>query len=192
MLAVESVVAPGTVLALWPVPTSGTIALADHLGDAAIHTTTPSLLDAVSVDAVAISGRAHRVIVALPTTRLAWTIDVPPAAVLHGGAAMRPDVWLQPSDGANLEISVEEGGERTLVARYTLAPFLFEDHRTLFPVEVPLAPWAGRRVTLAFETDPERWGNAVNDVPVWVEPRIEWPRRSGDVGGIAPRDVPKR
>jgi hypothetical protein len=43
-------------------------------------------------------------------------------------------------------------------------------------MRVSLDPWAGRTVTLAFETDPERWGNAVNDVPLWLEPRIEWPR----------------
>lgn len=187
VLAVASVVVAGTVVVLWPAAPLATATLADHLGDAAIHTTTPSLLDAVSVEAAAFGGRAYRVIVALPTSRLAWTIDVAPDAVLRGGAAMRPDVWLQPSDGANMDVYVEEGGERTLVARYTLTPYLFEDHRTLFPVEVPLAPWAGRRITLAFETDPERWGNAVNDVPVWVEPRIEWPRTAEDGAGVIPR-----
>jgi hypothetical protein len=177
LLATCGLVLAGTVIVLLPQPEHQALRLIDHLGDAEIRSSWPTLRQGVAVQAVALFGPVHRALVALPTSALTWTVDVPPGAHLRGGVAMRPDVWTAPSDGANLEIFVEDQAQRTLVARFTLAPYLFEDHRRLFPIDIPLEPWAGRRVTLTLATDPERWGNAVNDVPLWVEPRMEWPRK---------------
>jgi hypothetical protein len=176
LLATCGLVLAGTVIVLLPQPEHQELRLIDHLGDADIRSSWPTLREGVAVQAVALFGPVHRALVALPTSALSWTVDVPPGAHLRGGVAMRPDVWTAPSDGANLEVFVEDQAQRTMVARFTLVPYLFEEHRRLFPLDVPLEPWAGRRVTLTLATDPERWGNAVNDVPLWVEPRLEWPR----------------
>jgi len=176
LLAAVAVVLAGNVVALWPTPAGRSITLIDQLADATIESSWPSIRQGIAVQLVTIHAPVFRAMVALPVSRVAWTVDVPRGAFLRGGAAMRADVWRAPSDGANLSVYVEAATGRTLVAQYTLAPYLYEHHRNLFPLEVPLEPWAGQAVTLAFETDPERWGNFVNDVPVWVEPRIEWPR----------------
>lgn len=176
VLATLAVVAGGLGVAMVPRPSHRVIRLIDHMADARIATTTPLLHEGVEVQRVGIAGRAYQVIVALPTSRLAWTVDVPKGALLLGDAAMRPDVWPKESDGANLTVSVETVESRTVVARFTLVPYIDGNHRQRHPMRVSLDPWAGQTVTLVFETDPERWGNAVNDVPIWVDPRIEWPR----------------
>jgi hypothetical protein len=176
VLAIVAVVVGGIAVVLVPMPTHRVIQLTEHLGEASIETPGAGLHERVDVQAVGILGRAYQAIVALPPSRIAWRIDVPKGALVLGHAAMRPDVWEKESDGANLVVSVETDTERTEVARFTLVPYAIWHHRERHPMRVSLDPWAGRTVTLAFETDPERWGNAVNDVPLWLEPRIEWPR----------------
>ena len=177
LLGVAAIVSVGLGVLLQPAAPHRIIRLTDHMADAHIETTASSLHDGIAVQPVVMLGRAYVSIVALPTSRLVWTLDVPKGALLLGHAAMRPDVWLEPSDGANLTVSVvTAGGTKVEVARYTLVPYLLAEHRALHPLRVSLDPWAGQTVALVFETDPERWGNAVHDVPLWVVPRIEWPR----------------
>jgi hypothetical protein len=175
MLAGLVVAAGGLAVVMMPTPTHRVIRLIDSLGHARIETSARGLHEGIDVQAVGILGRAYQAIVALPPSRLAWTVEVPKGALLLGDAAMRPDVWDKEGDGANLTVSVESAAARTEVARFTLAPYLYWHHRDRHPMRVSLDPWAGQTITLVFETDPERWGNAVNDVPLWVNPRIEWP-----------------
>lgn len=177
LLATVLLVAGALAVAAWPVPPLRSIHLDQHLAAAEIVATTPSLHDAVAVQPVAFAGRAYRAIVALPPATLSWTVDLPTGALLEGHAAMRPDVWDAASDGVNLRVTVvDAAGRRHAVAAFTLVPAQIWEHRGLHPFRVSLDPWARTRVTLVFETDPERWGNAVNDVPIWVDPRIVWPR----------------
>ncbi|MBA2354365.1 MAG: hypothetical protein H0V80_06815 [Acidobacteria bacterium] len=163
-------------VALWPTPVRRTLDLIDHLPDARITTTWRSLHEGVSRERVVFFGPLRRVIVAMPSTRLAWTVEVPRGSVLQFGAAMRPDMWNRESDGITMDVVIEHRGARLPVAHFTLVPMLIETHKNEHPGYVPLDRWAGQQITVVFETTPERWGNAVNDVPVWVEPRIEWPR----------------
>ena len=174
--AVGLVVIAGCSLVLLPTSRDRQLDLIDALPDAAIGTTWPSLHAAISREPVVFFGRISRGIIALPTTRIAWTVDVPPGAVLRVGAAMRPDMWERLGDGIQMFVLVEHAGSPTVGASLTLFPAGVVQHRRLFPVEIDLGRWANQRIRLVFESTPERWGNAVNDVPVWVEPRIEWPR----------------
>jgi hypothetical protein len=175
-LAVWLIAVIGVVLAARPTGRYRSIDLIDALPDAHVDTTWPSLHAAISPELVVFFGRIHRSIVAMPTSTIRWEVDVPRGAVLRFGAAMRPDMWTRESDGIQMRVRVEHDGTSTQVAELTLVPMLVEMHKRLHQGEVGLNPWAGRRVTLAFESTPERFGNAVNDVPVWTEPRIEWPR----------------
>ena len=166
----------GVALAARPTGRYRSLDLIEALPDARIETTWPSVHAAISAQPVVIFGRIHRAIVALPTSVIRWEIDVPRGAVLRFGAAMRPDMWSRESDGIQMRVRLEHAGVTTQLADYTLVPMLVEMHKQLHQSESVLAPWAGERVTLVFESTPERFGNAVNDVPVWVAPRIEWPR----------------
>ncbi len=176
VVATSVVVGAGLAVAMWPTPADRRLDLIAALPDAAIATTWPTLHGGVSAGRLAAFGRIHDAIEVMPTTTIRWTIDVPPRAVLRTGALMRPDLWALPSDGMELFVGIEHAGGRTQAAALTLFPMGVIEHRRLFPLEIPLQPWAGQRVTIVFEATPERWGNAVNDVAVWTEPRIEWPR----------------
>lgn len=175
VLVTTLIVGAGIVIALWPMPSRRMLLLADHLADARIETPMP-LHDAIDVQLLTIErGREVRSIVALPPARITWTLQVPAGAQLVGHAAMRADVWFKEGDGANLSVRiVDAAGVAREVARFTLFPWQIAAHRTYHPFRVPLDPWAGQEVAIVFETDPERWGNAVNDVPIWVEPRVEY------------------
>lgn len=177
LFAVTAIATCGVAALLRPPAPHRIIRLTEHLSDARIETTRPSVHEGFTVEPVAIFGRVHVSVVALPTSRLEWSLDVPKGALLLGDVAMRPDVWFKESDGSNLIVSVvPEDGEAVEVARYTLVPYMMDSHRGLHQLRVSLDPWAGQTVRLVFETDPERWGNAVHDVPLWVNLRIEWPR----------------
>ncbi len=182
------VVAGGCLVALWPTPSRGRLDLIEALPDARIETTWPSLHDGVSRQTVVFFGRVYPAIIAMPTSRIAWTVEVPPDAMLRVGAAMRADLWGAESDGIQMHAAVEHAGGRTDVAALTLFPLMLVEHRRLVPIDVSLQPWAGQRVRIVLESTPERWGNAVNDVPVWTEPRIEWPRRPGSPGARVVRE----
>ncbi len=166
----------GVAIAAVPTEPYRSIDLLDALPDARMETTWPSLHAGISLEPVVIFGRVYRSIVAMPSSTIRWEVDVPRGAHLRFGAAMRPDMWERVSDGIQMFVSVEADGVSTRVVQHTLAPMFVETHKNLHPSDVRLDPWAGTRVTIVFETTPERWGNAVNDVPVWVEPRIDWPR----------------
>jgi len=171
----------GLLIVLSPTTRLTSLDLVAALPEARLDTSWPSLHAGISIQPVIFEHVRYPSIVAMPTSRIAWKLDVPKGAVFRGGAAMRPDVWLSNSDGVQMSVTVEHALGRTVMAHLTLFPLGVEAHRKLFPLEVPLHPWAGQRVTLVLETTPERWGNAVNDVPVWTSPRVEWPRREGTV-----------
>lgn len=187
MLA-SAVAIGGVVVALWPTPRERTLDLIDALPDAAIETTWEAVHGAVAFRFTDFPEGRYRTIHALPTTRIAWTIDVPQGAVFHAGAAMRPDLWMANSDGIQMGVNVVEGETSTPLTLLTLFPLGVPEHRRLVPVDLSLHPWAGRRITLVLEATPERGGNAVNDVPVWAAPRITWPRRlSAGEAKVVPR-----
>jgi len=167
----------GVLLALWPTSRDRTLDLIDALPDARIETTWESVHGGVAFRFTDFPIGRYRTIHALPTTRLAWTIDVPRDAVFRAGASMRPDLWDANSDGIQMGVTVIDGDVRTPLTLLTLFPMVVAEHRRLVPIDLSLHPWAGRRITLVLESTPERAGNAVNDVPVWAEPRITWPRR---------------
>lgn len=174
--AVLIVVCAGAALAARPTGRFQSLDLIAALPDARHQTTWPSVHAGIAEQAVLIDGHILRAIVALPTSTIRWTVQVPRDAVLRFGAAMRPDMWERRSDGIEMRVRVEHAAGATTVTDYTLVPMQVPAHKRLFATEVPLQPWTGQQVTIVFETTPERWGNAVNDVPVWTEPRIEWSR----------------
>lgn len=175
--AVSVVSVFGVLLALWPTPRDRTLDLIEALPDARIDTTWESVHGGVAFRVTTFFEVRRRSIHTLPTTRLAWTLDVPRDAVFRAGASMRPDLYAATSDGIQMGVTVIDGETRTPLTLLTLFPMIVAEHRRLVPLDLSLHPWAGRRITLELEATPERAGNAVNDVPVWTEPRITWPRR---------------
>jgi len=137
------------------------------------RTTLDSLTEAFSVVDVSLEGHRRRAIFAHPTSRITWAVDVPPNAVLRTDAGMRMESWVGEGDGATFRVGVGDGTTYREYFERILDPYHRPEDRGWVPIEVDLAPYAGRRVTIVFNTGPGPWDNAVRDAAVWGAPRIE-------------------
>lgn len=150
----------------------GAIDLIELFPDAEKRTTMASLEDAFAIETVVISGERQRSLFAHPFSRVIWTVTVPEGAVLRTAAALRPDSWKSPSDGAIFRVGVSDGPTYTNLAREVVRPQDVPSDRRWFPIEIDLSAYAGRQVQVIFNTEPGESGNAVGDACVWGSPRI--------------------
>lgn len=148
------------------------IRLLDQFPEAEKRTTYGSLQQAFDVQDVTIDGVRRPSLLALPFSRVTWTVDVPPQAVLRTAVAFRPDAWRQEGDGAMFRIGVSDGARYAEVYRRYVAPFASAGDRRWYNVEADLSSFEGSRVSLIFNTEPGELGNAVADATVWGAPRV--------------------
>jgi hypothetical protein len=148
------------------------IPLLDRFPEAEKRTTYGSLQQAFDVQDVTIDGVQRPSLLALPFSRVTWTVDVPPQAVLRAAVAFRPDAWRQEGDGALFRIGVSDGARYEEVYRRYVAPYASAGDRRWYNVEADLSSFAGSRVSLIFNTEPGELGNAVADATVWGAPRV--------------------
>lgn len=137
------------------------------------RTTMGSLTEAFAVIDVTLHGERRRAIFAHPTSRITWDVDVPADAVLRTEAGMRLESWTAPGDGATFRIGIGDGPTYREVYERLLDPYNRPEDRGWAAIEIDLAPYAGRRVRIVFNTTPGPWDNAVRDAAVWGAPRIE-------------------
>jgi hypothetical protein len=178
-LAATVIALGGIVTCVLPAPSVREVDLLRHVPDARFETVWP-LHAGIALEPAIFFQRVYRGLVMMPPATVTWTIDVPPDAVFTTRAGGRADLWLAQSDGFSMFVEVIDAGRVTPIARLGLFPLGVPAHRNLHPVAVSLAPWRGRRVNLRLRVDPGDAANAVNDVPVWVEPRITCGRRPCD------------
>ncbi|MCL4812934.1 MAG: hypothetical protein KJ061_10635 [Vicinamibacteraceae bacterium] len=158
--------------------------LIDHLTDASFNTGASPIRDTYGLRHATIRGREHRCLQAVPPSRLTIGVDVPDAARLTGMVTLHPDVWEMPGDGVDFRIEVLDGDRRAVVYGRSVYPYHYPADRRPMSVNVDLAEYAGRRVTLVFITGPGPTGNAVYDAALWCGMGI--PRALGgttDAGG---------
>lgn len=140
--------------------------------DAEKRTTMPSLEEGYAIQTVVIDGDRKQSLFAHPFSRVTWVVTVPPGAVLRTSAALRPDAWTSPGDGALFRVGVSEGTTYTEFFKQRVQPSQRPEDRRWFPVEVDLTQYAGREVKVIFNTEPGDSGNAVGDAAVWGAPRV--------------------
>jgi hypothetical protein len=151
---------------------AGAIDLIDGFPDAEKRTTMASLAEGYAIESVSIDGDRKRSIFAHPFSRITWSVAIPPRAVLRTAAALRPDVWGSPGDGALFRIGISDGATYTEFYKQMIQPFDVPADRRWFPVEVDLSAYAGRTVKVIFNTEPGDAANAVADACIWGAPRI--------------------
>ena len=156
-----------------PVEQSTVIDLVDRFPEADKRTSAGSLHEAFAVQDVTIHGEMKRSIFALPPSRIIWKVDVPAGAVLETSFGMREDSWTVDGDGVTFRVGISDGQRFQDFARRWLNPRSRAEDRGWFPVRVDLAPYAGRRVEVIFNTEPNF--NSVHDAAVWGAPRIVVP-----------------
>jgi hypothetical protein len=150
----------------------GAIDLLARFPEATKRTTMVALNDGFHYAEVTYASRRFTCIVALPPSRITWTVDVPPNAELRGFAGMRPDTWTVVSDGALLRVGVSDGATYEQAVRRYFQPAADPADRLIAPFSMDLSKYAGRRVDVIFNTEPGEMNNAVGDAAIWCEPRI--------------------
>lgn len=158
----------------------GSVDLLAAFPEAEKRTTFGTLHEAFDLQDVTIAGVRRPSLLALPFSRVTWTVEVPPDAVLRAAVAFRPDTWTREGDGAMFRIGVSHGTRYEEVYRRYLAPYASAADRRWYNVEADLSSFAGARVSLIFNTEPGELGNAVADATVWGAPRLV-PRASARV-----------
>lgn len=141
--------------------------LIDHLTEASFNTGEAPIRDTYGLREATVRGREFRCVQAVPPSRLTIDVDVPAAARLTGSIALHPTVWELPGDGVDFRIEVLDGERRSVVYGRSVYPYLYPADRRPMSVNVDLAEYAGRRVTLVFITGPGPSGNAVYDAALW-------------------------
>lgn len=150
----------------------GSIDLLALFPEATKRTTMLSLIDAFHYQTVTRESRRLSCVLAHPSSRITWTLDVPANAELRGFAGLRPDTWFGGSDGAVFRAGVSDGTTYEQWYRRDFKPGTNPADRVMAPFSIDLSKYAGRRVDVIFNTEPGELGSAYGDAALWCEPRI--------------------
>ena len=99
-------------------------------------------------------------------------LDVPPDVRLRTAVAVNPKHWYDAPVGVAFELAVIDGGRREVVYQRQLSPNTIISDRGWFEVDVPLARWAGRAVTLELSTAVDTPDGERLLMAGWAAPRL--------------------
>ncbi|CAN5804701.1 hypothetical protein BH18ACI5_BH18ACI5_05860 [soil metagenome] len=129
--------------------------------------------EAFAVRDVIISGESKPSITVEQPTRMAWDLTVPDHAWVEAEVALREEAWTRAGDGVLFRIGISLDGRYDELLNQAVNPFGRPDDRGWVPVAVDLSAYAGRAVSVIFNTGPGLEGdNRANDLAVWGSPRI--------------------
>ena len=111
-------------------------------------------------------------ILALPSSRITWTVDVGPTAMLSVRVGIRNDTWWLDGDGALFRVGVATAGGYEELRRLYLNPSALVEDRRYDLLRFDLARFAGQRLNIVFNVEPGLSHNAVNDAAMWCGPRV--------------------
>ena len=138
--------------------------------DVGKRTTMASVQQAFVYTDVSWRGRRMHCVTALPFARITWAVDAQPGTELRGWLGMRPDVWQGHGDGSTFRVGVNDAGRYVEHAKRRLHPDAHPSDRVFVPIRVDLSEYAGRRIEVVLNTEPEY--NAVGDAALWCEVRV--------------------
>jgi hypothetical protein len=144
--------------------------LVTEFPETAKRTTMASLQDAFHYDQVTWNGRSMRCIMALPFSRINWSVDAQPNTELRGWYGMRQDTWQGNGDGSTFRVGIVDSGAYSQSVNRWLNPDLKPGDRTFVPIRVDLSPHAGRRIEVVLNTEPQL--TPVGDAALWCEVRV--------------------
>jgi hypothetical protein len=150
------------------------IDLVDLFPEAEKRTSVASLEAAFQLKDVTVNGEKKHCIFAHPFSRITWKVKIPPNAVVKTSFALQPDVWDKDTDGVQFRVGVSDGrAYEELLSQY-VNPRARRSDRRWFTVGLDLSSYAGREVSVIFNTDagPPGDGNTSYDWAVWGEPRV--------------------
>ncbi|MEO6222695.1 MAG: hypothetical protein ABIP90_05555 [Vicinamibacterales bacterium] len=126
-----------------------------------------------SVADVPIGGIAKSSIRVEHPSRIAWDVMVPRHAWVEADLALQEAAWNAPGDGVVFRVGVSHANVYTELLAQVVNPFEQPADRRWVPIAVDLTPYAGRRVSLIFNTRAGLSGdNRTNDLAVWGALRL--------------------
>jgi Gpi18-like mannosyltransferase len=127
----------------------------------------------VGISSFAIDGEKRTVLYVNPPSEVRYRLTPPPGAVLRCGIALNPATWAPgKGHGVTFEVRVaEQGVEGTLFSRY-VDPERNPADRRWQEVQVDLASFAGREITLIFATTGDSAGYFDLDAAGFSDPTI--------------------
>lgn len=145
------------------------IDLVDRLPGADVRTTQGDGASGITVREVTIGGQTRRAILARPYSRITYTLDVPRRAALEAAFAVAAT---GAGSGAQFRIGISDG--RTyddLLREHVAAAGVDGAWRT---ARIALSAYAGRSVTLSFNTDPDQEVGAGAEAAeaLWADLRV--------------------
>jgi len=119
---------------------------------------------------VTLGGETRASIAVAQASRVAWDITVPEGAWVEAHLALEESAWNQPGDGVMFRIGVSSGGRYDEVLTRVVNPSAVATDRRWVPVEVDLSPYAGKQVSLIFNTG--SLDTTDFDLAVWGDLRL--------------------
>lgn len=107
-------------------------------------------------EAITAALSSKKIVYAMPESAFAFYIDIPKGAYLEVAPFLFPMAGLGADDPGNVEFSANVNGENLFSVRSdfinAVPPYVVVYDRNKYLRRVDLAPWAGRRVKMVFET----------------------------------------
>lgn len=119
---------------------------------------------------VTVGGVTRRAITVTQASRIAWDLDVPAHAWLEGFVAMEEAAWAAAGDGVLVRVGVSFEDRYEEFLTQTINPSVVADDRRWIPFTVDLSPFAGRRLSLIFNTGANNTPD--NDLTAWGDLRV--------------------
>jgi hypothetical protein len=176
--AITAGVAAVGALAFWLLVKPGgdrlVVDLIDQLPSAETRRPSP---ESFAVADVTLAGQSMRAIRVHPgATRLGWQVEVPDNAWLIVSIGQQESAWTTEGDGALFMVGISDGADYTDLASLLVNPYQNPGDRTWHLLRLDLSVWAGKTVTVIFNTRPSPPDPPADDrrgdQPVWGEPRL--------------------
>ena len=161
------------VLAVWWFSAAGpavAIDLVAHLPNATQRRPTPESFHA---QPVTIAGDTKSAIYVAEPSRVIWEETVPDKGWLQVALGVREEAWAREGSGVLFLVGISHQGRYEELVSLIVNPYSNDADRQWLPVLLDLAPWAGQRVEIIFNTrvaHPE--ASPANHLAVWGAPAI--------------------
>jgi hypothetical protein len=129
--------------------------------------------EAFSVIDATLAGVGKRAIYVAEQSRIVWEADIPGHAWLHVSLGVREEAWQREGDGVLFLVGVSHAGRYDELVSLVVNPYANASDRQWLPLLLDLAPWAGQRVEVIFNTrvaHPD--ASPANHLALWGAPAI--------------------
>lgn len=160
-------------LAVWWMSAAGpaiAVDLADNLSKATQLRPSP---ESFRVQDVRLNGDTKKSIYVTAPSRVIWEEVVPDRAWLQVSLGVREEAWTREGSGVLFLVGVSHEGRYEELVSLIVNPYSNAADRQWLPILLDLAPWAGQKVELIFNTRVAHAdASPANHLAVWGAPAI--------------------